>query len=166
MPQPSWMCRFNDCERYWVRTKIWRAPELTQLLKEKFLTAKKEARLAIVPILTALEAGAIPTLLEILKTSDDQWVRKNACEVLIQIGPVAAAHLLMELEEQQISVETICNILRVLGEIKTQQWKLSLTKLLKSYNSHEDPKLRELLIRLRDHEVYHADVFSDLLKEE
>ncbi len=30
----------------------------------------------------------------------------------------------------------------------------------------EDPGLKELLTRIRDHEVYHADLFSDLLKEE
>ena len=30
----------------------------------------------------------------------------------------------------------------------------------------EDPKLKELLLRLRDHELYHAEVFGDLLKEE
>ncbi len=30
----------------------------------------------------------------------------------------------------------------------------------------EDPKLRQLLIRIRDHEVYHAEVFSDLLMEQ
>lgn len=30
----------------------------------------------------------------------------------------------------------------------------------------EEPDLKELLTRIRDHEVYHADVFSDLLKEE
>jgi bacterioferritin len=29
-----------------------------------------------------------------------------------------------------------------------------------------EPDLKQLLIRLRDHEVYHAEVFSDLLKEE
>ncbi len=29
-----------------------------------------------------------------------------------------------------------------------------------------DPKLKGLLLRLRDHELYHADVFSDLLKKE
>ncbi|MDY6917566.1 MAG: ferritin-like domain-containing protein [Chloroflexota bacterium] len=29
----------------------------------------------------------------------------------------------------------------------------------------EDPGLRDLLIRIRDHEIYHAEVFSDLLKE-
>ena len=30
----------------------------------------------------------------------------------------------------------------------------------------EEPSLKELLIRLRDHEIYHAEVFSDLLKKE
>ncbi len=30
----------------------------------------------------------------------------------------------------------------------------------------EDPKLKKLLLRLRDHELYHADVFGDLLKQE
>ena len=30
----------------------------------------------------------------------------------------------------------------------------------------EEPDLKELLLRIRDHEVYHAEVFSDLLKEE
>jgi bacterioferritin len=30
----------------------------------------------------------------------------------------------------------------------------------------EEPDLKELLTRVRDHEIYHADVFEDLLKEE
>jgi rubrerythrin len=30
----------------------------------------------------------------------------------------------------------------------------------------EDTGLKELFIRLRDHEVYHAEVFTDLLEEE
>jgi bacterioferritin len=30
----------------------------------------------------------------------------------------------------------------------------------------EEPDIKELLKRIRDHEVYHAEVFSDLLKEE
>ena len=30
----------------------------------------------------------------------------------------------------------------------------------------EDPNLKELLTRIRDHEIHHADVFDDLLKEE
>jgi len=30
----------------------------------------------------------------------------------------------------------------------------------------EEPDLKKLLVRIRDHEIYHADVFEDLLKEE
>ena len=30
----------------------------------------------------------------------------------------------------------------------------------------EDPALKELFLRIRDHEIYHIEVFSDLLKEE
>ena len=116
------------------------------MLKDKFLTGKKEVRAAIIPIFASLEIGAIPHLLTILKTSEDQWVRKNACEALIQIGPVAAAHLLQELEQERISVETTCDILRVLGEIKSQQWKAPLLKVLKRYVSHGNPKLREQAI--------------------
>jgi HEAT repeat protein len=113
------------------------------MLKEKFLTGKKETRIAIVPIFASLEIGAIPPLLSILKTSEDQWVRKNACEALIQIGPVGAVHLLKELEAEQTSVETTCDILRVLGEIKSDQWKAPLTKVLGKFTSHKHPKLRE-----------------------
>ena len=113
------------------------------LLQEKFLTGKKETRIAIVPIFASLEVGAIPPLLTILKTSEDQWVRKNACEALIQIGPVAAVHLLKELNQQETSVETTCDILRVLGEIKSREWKASLMEILRRYTSHENPKLKE-----------------------
>jgi hypothetical protein len=113
------------------------------LLQEKFLTGKKETRIAIVPIFVSLEVGAILPLLTILKTSQDQWVRKNACEVLIQIGPVAAAYLLKELTRQQTSVETTLDILRVLGEIKSREWKAPLMEILRRYVSHENPKLRE-----------------------
>ncbi len=36
----------------------------------------------------------------------------------------------------------------------------------RSARETQDPGLKKLLLRLRDHEVYHAEVFSDLLKEE
>ena len=113
------------------------------LLQEKFLTGKKETRIAIVPIFASLEVGAIPPLLTILKSSEDQWVRKNACEALIQIGPVAAVHLLKELNLQQTSVETTRDIFRVLGEIKSREWKAPLMELLRRYTAHENPKLKE-----------------------
>jgi HEAT repeat protein len=120
--------------------------EIPHLLEEKFLKAKKEIRTAIIPIFASLEIGSVTPLLNILKKSEDQWVRKNACEALIQIGPVAAAHLLKELEAGETSVETTCDILRVLGEIKSQEWVVPLSKVLTKYTSHEHPKLREQAI--------------------
>ncbi len=117
--------------------------KILHLFEEKFLTAKKEIRTAIIPIFASLEVGSVTPLLNILKKSEDQWVRKNACEALIQVGPVAAVHLLKTLETEQTSVETTCDILRVLGEIKSPQWKASLTKVLRRFTSHEHPKLRE-----------------------
>jgi bacterioferritin len=36
----------------------------------------------------------------------------------------------------------------------------------RAYREVEDTGLKELFIRLRDHEVYHAEVFKDLLEEE
>jgi HEAT repeat protein len=116
---------------------------IPDLLKERFLTGKKEARTAIIPIFISLEIGAIPPLLAILKISEDQWVRKNACEAMIQIGPVAAIHLLKELESQETSIETTHDILRVLGEIRSQEWKAPLMKILTKYVNHKHPKLRE-----------------------
>ena len=125
-----------------VLEEIGKGP-IPVMLEEKFLTAKKEVRTAIIPIFAALEVGSIPHLLNILRKSQDQWVRKNACEALIQIGTVAAVHLLKELEQQQTSVETTCDILRVLGEIKSEQWKAPLIKILKKHVTHEHPKLKE-----------------------
>jgi HEAT repeat protein len=119
---------------------------IPQLLKEKFLKGRKEVRVAVIPILAGLEIGAIPVLLDVLKTSGDQWVRRNACEALIQIGPVAAVHLLKELEQHQTSVETTCDILRVLGEIRSREWQAPLAKIAKNLAGHEHPKLREQAI--------------------
>jgi predicted nucleic acid-binding OB-fold protein len=116
---------------------------IPQLLQEKFLTSKKETRIAIVPIFVSLDVGAIPPLLTLLRTSEDQWVRKNACEALIQIGPVAAVYLLKELNQPEASVETTRDILRVLGEIKSHEWKVPLMEVLRRYTSHENPKLKE-----------------------
>ena len=120
--------------------------EIPRLLEEKFLTGKKEVRTAIIPIFVSLEIGSVTPLLNVLKKSEDQWVRKNACETLIQIGPVAAVHLIKVLEGNQTSVEMSCDIIRVLGEIKSQEWKAPLLKVLGKYISHENPKMREQAI--------------------
>ena len=86
---------------------------------------------------------------------------------MIQIGSVAAAHLFKELEVDHTSVETTCDILRVLGEIKSDQWKAPLSKVLQRFISHEHPKLREQSI----HTLYQiggsngGDIFISSLQD-
>lgn len=99
-----------------ILEEMVKGPLLT-LLEEKFLSIKKESRALIVPIFVSIEVGSIPYLISILKKSQDQWLRKNACEALIQIGPIATATLIRELKQERIYPETIYDILRVLGEI-------------------------------------------------
>lgn len=124
-----------------ILEEMAKGPLLT-LLEEKFLSSKKESRALIVPIFVSIEVGSVPYLISILKKSQDQWIRKNACEALIQIGPIATATLIRELEQERINPETIYDILRVLGEIKSQEWQPSLTRILGKYVSHENPRLR------------------------
>jgi HEAT repeat protein len=40
-------------------------------------------------------------------------------------------------------VDTTRDILRVLGEIKSREWKAPLMEILRRYTSHENPKLKE-----------------------
>ena len=40
-------------------------------------------------------------------------------------------------------METTHDILRVLGEIKSREWKAPLMEILRRYTSHENPKLKE-----------------------
>jgi hypothetical protein len=117
--------------------------KIPQALAEKFLTEKKEIRLAIAPIFLKLHVGAVPYLLSILKQSNDQWVRKNACEVLVQIGSSAINFILTELNKKEISPESTIDVLRVLGEIKSDEWRQPLANTLMSYLNHKNPELRE-----------------------
>ncbi|MHB8105055.1 MAG: ferritin-like domain-containing protein [Dehalococcoidales bacterium] len=50
------------------------------------------------------------------------------------------------------------------ADIKTE--KETADKYDKAAKETDDSGLKELLLRIRDHEKYHVDVFSDLLKEE
>jgi len=86
--------QFADIYCYFIKS-------LSSKSQSKGNSANSLLRAAIVPIFGSLEIGAIPPrLLDILKTSGDQWVRKNACEALIQIGPVATVYLLEALGQQ------------------------------------------------------------------
>jgi len=122
--------------------------EIPQALKEKFLTEKKEIRLAIAPIFLKLHVGSVPYLLSLLKESRDQWVRKQACEILVEIGSPAINFILNELNKKEISTESTIDIIRVLGEIKSDEWIEPLANTVRLYLTHESPYLRQEALKV------------------
>jgi len=54
--------------------------------------------------------------------------------------------------------------------VKERKGIKALKAMAKAYDRAtkgiEEPDLKELLARIRDHELYHVDIFNDLLKEE
>ncbi|NIS60191.1 MAG: hypothetical protein GTO13_05660 [Proteobacteria bacterium] len=116
--------------------------EIPGALKEKFLSEKKEIRQAIAPIFLRLHVGSVPHLISILKESEDQWVRKHACEILVEIGSLAINFILDALNKKEIGTEATADIIRVLGEIESDKWLQPLATTLESYLNHKDPHLR------------------------
>ncbi len=116
--------------------------EIPGALKGKFLTEKKEIRQAIAPIFLKLHVGSVPHLISVLKESDDQWVRKHACEILVEIGSLAINFILDALSKKEIGIEATIDIIRVLGEIESDKWIKPLATTLEAYMSHEDASLR------------------------
>jgi HEAT repeat protein len=115
--------------------------EILQALKGGFLTGKKEIREAIAPIFVRLHKRSVPHLLSLLKQSDDHSVRKHACEMLLQIDS-SAINLILN-GPNKIEIRSTIDILRVLGEIKCDEWIQPLENILRSYLSQENPRLRE-----------------------
>jgi len=117
--------------------------EILQSLKGKFLTGTKEIRLAIAPILVKLRAGSVPHLLSLLRQSTDHLIRKHACEILLQIDSSAINLILDELNKREMATKSAIDIIRVLGEIKCDEWIQPLARTLQDYLNHESPRLRE-----------------------
>jgi hypothetical protein len=117
--------------------------EILVALKGKFLTGSKEIRMAIAPILVQLHAGSIPHLLSLLRQSNDYLVRKHACEILLQVDSSGINLILDELNTREFSTKSAIDIMRVLGEMKRDEWIQPFARTLRAYINHENPRLRE-----------------------
>jgi HEAT repeat protein len=122
--------------------------EILQALKGKFLSSREEIRQAIAPIFVLFRAAAVPHLLSLLIQSNDHLVRKHVFELLIQIDPSAINLILDKLNKREIETGSTIDIIRVLGEIKSDEWIQPLAKTLHSYLNHENPHLREEALRV------------------
>jgi hypothetical protein len=134
-------------------------------LKQKFLTGKKEERVVLATAYQALGEAVRPQLVAILREARDGWVRKNAAEVLLRMGPEAAELVVGELRGAQLSAAARPEVLMVLGEIRCEA--PSLLPALHHFTRDPDPRTREeavwTLCRLRG--AAEESVFLQLLDD-
>ena len=141
--------------------------EILRALKGKFLTGSNEIRLAIAPILVQLSAGSVPHLFSLLRQSTDHLVRKHACEILLQIDSSAINLILDELNKREFATKSAIDIIRVLGEIKSDEWIQPFASTLRTYLNHENPRLREEALGIyykimgSDGETLYLDLLND-----
>jgi HEAT repeat protein len=122
--------------------------ETISALQNKFLIGKMEICQTITPIFLALGGRSVPHLVPILVRSRDLLVRKNAVEIIAQIDPATIGFVLNKLNEKGSETRSIIDILRVLGEIESDEWLQPLANTLLGYLSHESPQLRVEALRV------------------
>lgn len=110
-------------------------------LREKFLRGKKEDRVAIATLYQALGEAMVPQLVAIVGEAQDVWVRKNAVEVLLRMGPSAAAALFDEIEAGRLGAAALPEVAMVLGEMRCGM--PAAIALLHELARGREPKLRE-----------------------
>jgi hypothetical protein len=104
--------------------------ETLSALKKRFLIGKMEICQTITPIFLALGGRSVPHLVPILVRSRDLLVRKNAVEIIAQIDPATIGLVLNKLNEKGSETRSVIDILRVLGEIESDEYLQPLTNAL------------------------------------
>jgi len=122
--------------------------ETISALQNKFLIGKMEICQTITPIFLALGGRSVPHLVPILVRSRDLLVRKNAVEIIAQIDPATIGLVCNKLNEKGSETRSLIDILRVLGEIESDEWLQPLANTLLGYLSHESPQLRVEALRV------------------
>jgi hypothetical protein len=122
--------------------------ETFSALKNKFLIGKMEICQTITPIFLALGGRSVPHLVPILVRSRDLLVRKNAVEIIAQIDPATIGLVLAKLNEKGTETRSMIDILRVLGEIESDERLHPLTNTLLGYLNHESPHVRVEALRV------------------
>jgi HEAT repeat protein len=141
--------------------------ETLSALKNKFLIGKMEICQTITPIFLALGGRSVPHLVPILVRSRDLLVRKNAVEIIAQIDPATIGLVLAKLNEKGTETRSMIDILRVLGEIESDERLHPLANTLLGYLNHESPHVRVETLRVffrikgAEGKSLYLDLFND-----
>jgi hypothetical protein len=125
-----------------------RSSDIPSKLKEKFMSGKKEARLALYPIFLKLESCMTLHLLAVIDETDDKWVRKNAIELFLRMGPVAGSSLEEALKVGRFKEEVVIDVIKVLITMDNQNMKEKVASIVNEYRHHQDPRMRKYALTL------------------
>lgn len=107
-----------------------------------FLTTAKEGRISLGRFFVLLGPWAAPHLLSIINEANDSWKRKNAVELLTQIGPEAASSLIFEIEQCEVPAEIVATIIRVLGNVADEKLRGAAARIIKEKAGDQDRDVR------------------------
>lgn len=122
--------------------------DIPSKLKDKFMSGKKEIRVALYPIFLSLESCMTLHLLAVIDETEDKWVRKNAIELLLQMGPVAGSYLEQALKVGRFREEVVVDVVKTLVTMDNQEMKEKMTSLVNEYRNHQDPGVRKHALTL------------------
>lgn len=108
-------------------------------LKEAFNSDDKQLRELALTVFVSFGRQSVPILLELLKTHNDKWIRKQLIRSITEIGSAGVQPMINELYKQGNPWYYLRNIISILGEIGDRRIAGKLNLLL--YNEH--PQVRE-----------------------
>ena len=117
-------------------------------LKDAFMSGKKEVRLTLLPIFLDLENQMTLHLLAVIKETEDKWVRKNAIEIFLQMGPGASLHLEEALKTERFPGEVVGDVLKAIVTAGHKEVKAQMAPVVSEYTSHQDPYVRKYALGL------------------
>jgi HEAT repeat protein len=112
---------------------------ILETLKEAFNSDDKQLRDLSLAVFISFGRQSVPMLLDLLKTHEDKWVRKQLIRALMDIGPAGVQPMINELYKKGNPWYFLRNIINILGEIGDRRIAGKLNLLL--FNEH--PQVRE-----------------------
>jgi hypothetical protein len=122
--------------------------DIPSKLKERFMSGKKETRLALYPIFLKLESCMTLHLLSVIDETQDKWVRKNAIELFLRMGPEAGSSLQDALKVGRFREEVVIDVIKVLITVDNHDMKEKVTSIVNEYRQHQDPRMRKHALTL------------------
>jgi len=122
--------------------------DIPSKLKDKFMSGNKETRLALYPIFLKLESCMTLHLLSVIDETEDKWVRKNAIELFLRMGPVAGSSLEEALKAGRFKDEVVIDVIKVSITMDNQDMKEKVTSIVNEYRHHQDPRMRKHALTL------------------